>query len=78
MSASWAHGRSRSRTRIIGFLLVSGRWFNGAGEAVAPRALLLDAHLKIGDRVIVIIGNKPVSLVLVGDVLDANSGGTPC
>jgi putative ABC transport system permease protein len=59
----------------IGFLLYSGRWYRGAGEAVAPRALLQDAHLKVGDRVTVTAGNRPIGLLLVGESLDANSGG---
>jgi putative ABC transport system permease protein len=59
----------------LGFLLYSGRWFNGPGEALAPRALMQDAHLRLGDRVTVTAAGKPVSLVLVGESLDANNGG---
>jgi len=59
----------------LGFLLYSGRWFNGPGEALAPRALMQDAHLRLGDRFTVTAAGKPVSLVLVGESLDANNGG---
>ena len=59
----------------IGFLLYSGRWYNGPGEALAPRALMQDAHLRLGDRFTVTVAGKPVSVLLVGESLDANSGG---
>ncbi len=54
----------------LGFPLVSGRWFHSAGEVIVPRALMHDAHLKLGDRFTVTVGSTPVSLVLVGAVYD--------
>jgi putative ABC transport system permease protein len=65
----------RGDSSRLGFLLIAGRWFSGAGEAVAPRALMQDAHLKIGDRFTVTVGSTPVSLVLVGEVYDASNLG---
>jgi putative ABC transport system permease protein len=59
----------------LGFLLYSGRWYSAPGEAVAPRALMQDAHLRLGDHFTVTVAGKPLSLVLVGDALDATGGG---
>jgi putative ABC transport system permease protein len=59
----------------LGFLLYSGRWYNAPGEAVAPRALMQDAHLRLGQHFTVTVGGKTVSLLLVGDALDATGGG---
>jgi putative ABC transport system permease protein len=59
----------------LGFLIYSGRWYSGPGEAMAPRALMLDAHLRLGDHFTITVAGKQVSLLLVGDLLDANSGG---
>jgi putative ABC transport system permease protein len=59
----------------LGFLLYAGRWYSEAGEAMAPRALMQAAHLRLGDRFTVTVGGKPLSLLLVGESLDANSGG---
>jgi putative ABC transport system permease protein len=60
----------RGDASTLGFPLVSGRWFHGAGEVVAPHALMHDAHLSIGDRFTVTVGNTPLSLVLVGEIYD--------
>lgn len=60
----------RGDSSNIGFLLVKGRWFHGPGEAVAPRALMHDAHLGLGDHFTVTVANHPVELVLVGEVYD--------
>jgi putative ABC transport system permease protein len=54
----------------LGFLLITGRWFHRAGEVVAPRALMHDAHLRVGDRFTVTFGSTPMSLALVGEVYD--------
>jgi putative ABC transport system permease protein len=59
----------------IGFLLYSGRWYRAPGEAMAPLALMRDAHLRLGDHFTMTIAGTPVNLVLVGESLDANSGG---
>ncbi|HEX7103613.1 MAG TPA: FtsX-like permease family protein [Nitrolancea sp.] len=54
----------------IGYALISGRWFSGPGEVVAPSALMDQAHLKIGDRFSAVINGKKVLLTLVGEILD--------
>src|SRR2546421_3941592 len=35
----------------IGYVLISGRWFSGPGEVVAPTSLLQQAHLRVGQTV---------------------------
>src|SRR5205823_11800622 len=40
----------RGDSSALGYLLTSGRWFNGPGAVVAPKGLLPDAHPKIGHR----------------------------
>ena len=65
----------RGDPAAMGFLLVGGRWLSGPGEAIAPRALMQDAHLKLGDRFTVTAAGRPVRLVLVGESLDATNGG---
>jgi putative ABC transport system permease protein len=65
----------RGDSSRLGYLLFAGRWYSGQGEAVAPRGLMHDAHLKIGDRFTATVGTTPVSLLLVGEVYDANNLG---
>jgi putative ABC transport system permease protein len=54
----------------LGFLLVKGRWFDAPGEVVAPRALMRDAHLGLGDHFTITVGRRAVGVVLVGEVYD--------
>ena len=59
----------------LGYLLVSGRWFNAPGEVLAPGALLRDAHLKVGDTFVGTVRGKSLALRVVGEVYDvANLG----
>ncbi len=55
--------------------LVHGRWFNGPNEAVAPNALLSDAHAKLGDTIHVSLEGHPVDLKIVGVDVDIESLG---
>jgi putative ABC transport system permease protein len=65
----------RGDSSRLGFLLVTGRWFDGPGEVVAPQALMRDAHLALGDHFSATVGGRPVSLVLVGQVYDTSNLG---
>jgi putative ABC transport system permease protein len=65
----------RGDTSRLGFVLVSGRWFERPGEVVAPRKLIHDAHLTVGDHFTAMVGSKPVSLVLVGELFDVSNFG---
>ena len=64
----------RGDSAALGFLLVGGRWVNGAGEAVAPRSLVQDAHLRIGDSFTGTVHGVDVSLRIVGEVYDFTGG----
>jgi putative ABC transport system permease protein len=57
--ASWA-----------GYSLVTGRWFAGAGEAVAQTTFLTATGTKVGDTVTVTDHGKAVALRIVGEVFD--------
>jgi putative ABC transport system permease protein len=64
----------RGDSSALGYQLVEGRWISGPGEVVAPRALLQDAHLKIGDSFTGTFRGAALQLRLVGDVYDQVSG----
>jgi putative ABC transport system permease protein len=59
----------------LGYLLISGRWFHGTGEVVAPKALLQDAHLRVGDTFTGSAGGQPLRLHIVGEVYNLNNLG---
>jgi putative ABC transport system permease protein len=59
----------------LGYLLVSGRWFSGAGEVLAEKALLHDANLKVGDTFTATVSGKAVQLHVVGEVFDVSNLG---
>lgn len=65
----------RGDSSRLGFMLAEGRWFRGPGEALAPRKLITEAHLRLGDRFTMEIGSQSVPLVLVGNVYDASNLG---
>ena len=65
----------RGNSSRLGYLLVAGRWFSSPGEVLAPRALLHDAHLKVGDSFVGSIHGQTLPLTVVGEVYDvANLG----
>ncbi|MFF7989142.1 FtsX-like permease family protein [Kitasatospora xanthocidica] len=53
-----------------GYRMVSGRWYRGPGEAVAPATFLTEASVKIGDRVTFTDHGRPVTVRVVGEVFD--------
>jgi putative ABC transport system permease protein len=59
----------------LGYLLVAGRWFRGPGEVLAPRALLRDAHLRIGQTFTGSAEGRPLRLRVVGEVYDVGNLG---
>ena len=59
----------------LGYMLVAGRWFNGPGEVLAEKALLRDAHLKVGDTFTATADGKPLQLRVVGEVFDVSNLG---
>jgi len=65
----------RGDSSHLGYMIVAGRWLNGPGEVLAPKALLQDAHLKIGDHFSASVDGSTVPLVLVGEIYDINNLG---
>jgi putative ABC transport system permease protein len=65
----------RGDSSQLGYFVVAGRWFRGPGEALAPRALLSDAHLHVGDTVMTTVGARPLRLTIVGEVYDIDNFG---
>jgi putative ABC transport system permease protein len=65
----------RGDSSRIGFMVIAGRWFAGPGEVLAPKGLLQDAHLKIGDSFTGSVNGQSVQLRVVGEVYDINNLG---
>ncbi|MFF2081391.1 FtsX-like permease family protein [Kitasatospora sp. NPDC058162] len=53
-----------------GYKMVSGRWYQGPGEAVAPATFLTEASVKLGDQVTFASHGRSVTVRLVGEVFD--------
>ncbi|MFE4520142.1 FtsX-like permease family protein [Kitasatospora sp. NPDC056783] len=53
-----------------GYKLVSGRWYQGPGEAVAPATFLTEASVALGDRVTFTTHGRAVTVRIVGEVFD--------
>ncbi len=64
----------RGDSSALGYLLVSGRWINGPGEVVAPRGLLQDAHLRVGDTFSGTFHGAFLKLRVVGELYDFMGG----
>jgi putative ABC transport system permease protein len=64
----------RGDSSALGYLITAGRWINGPGEVVAPKGLLQDAHLKIGDTFTGTFRGAALNLRVVGEVYDFNGG----
>ncbi|WP_329048668.1 FtsX-like permease family protein [Streptomyces violaceus] len=58
-----------------GFALVSGRWIDRPGEAVVPTPLLAATGARIGDTVTLNGLAEPVTVRIVGEVLDPRNDG---
>ncbi|MFG2908880.1 FtsX-like permease family protein [Kitasatospora sp. NPDC048286] len=56
-----------------GYRLVSGRWYQGPGEAVAPSTFLTEASVRLGDRVTFTTHGRAVTVRLVGEVFDPHT-----
>jgi len=65
----------RGDSSHLGYMLVAGRWFSGPGEVLAPKALLQDAHLWIGDHFTASVHGSAVPLVVVGEIYDIDNLG---
>ncbi|MFD8782886.1 FtsX-like permease family protein [Kitasatospora sp. NPDC059599] len=56
-----------------GYRMVSGRWYRGPGEAVAPATFLTEASAKLGDRVTFTTHGRAVTVRIVGEVFDPHA-----
>jgi putative ABC transport system permease protein len=57
----------------IGFGIISGRWYSGAGEADVNTAFLTQSGLHIGDSVTVNTGTRQATVRIVGEVFRPSS-----
>jgi putative ABC transport system permease protein len=64
----------RGDSRALGFIVYAGRWFNGPGEVVAPRGLVQDAHLNLGDTFTGTVHGTALRLKIVGEVYTFGAG----
>jgi putative ABC transport system permease protein len=64
----------RGDSAALGFLVNEGRWFNGPGEVVAPKGLVQDAHLNVGDTFMGTVHGTAIKLKIVGEVYTFSAG----
>jgi putative ABC transport system permease protein len=64
----------RGDSAALGYQVTAGRWFSGPGEVVAPRGLLQDADLKIGDSFTATLHAAVLNLRVVGELYDFLGG----
>jgi putative ABC transport system permease protein len=63
----------RGASNWIGYVLISGRWFSGPGEAVAPTAFFQAAGVHVGDTVRTGSSGHQSVVRLVGEIFDQQS-----
>ncbi len=54
----------------IGYALISGRWFAGPGEVVAPTNFFAQSGLRVGDEVAITYDGHQSRVKLVGEIFD--------
>jgi putative ABC transport system permease protein len=59
----------------LGYMVIAGRWYSAPGEVLAPRGLLHEAHLKIGDSFTGSLNGQALQLRVVGETYDINNLG---
>ncbi|MBV8194291.1 MAG: FtsX-like permease family protein [Candidatus Dormibacteraeota bacterium] len=64
----------RGDSGALGYQVTAGRWISGPGEVVAPKGLLQDAHLKIGDSFTASFHAAELNLRVVGELYDFIGG----
>jgi putative ABC transport system permease protein len=64
----------RGDSASLGYLLTAGRWIQAPGDAVAPRGLVQDAHLTLGETFTATFHGAALRLRLVGEVYDFIAG----
>ena len=66
---------TRGDASQLGLMLISGRWFTTPGEVVAPKGLLHDAHLNLGESFASTAEGKTLQLRVVGELFDVSNLG---
>ena len=64
----------RGDSSSLGYLLTAGRWIEAPGDVVAPRGLVQDAHLNLGDTFTTTYHGTALRLRIVGEVYDFIAG----
>ncbi|HET9410562.1 MAG TPA: FtsX-like permease family protein, partial [Candidatus Dormibacteraeota bacterium] len=64
----------RGDSSSLGYLLTAGHWIQDPGDVVAPRGLVQDAHLKLGDTFTGTFNGQALPLRIVGEVYDFIAG----
>jgi putative ABC transport system permease protein len=64
----------RGDSSSLGYLVTAGRWIQAPGDVVAPRGLIQDAHLKLGDTFTGTFQGVTLKLRIVGEVYDFIAG----
>jgi putative ABC transport system permease protein len=54
----------------LGYAIISGRWFAGPGEVVAPTNFLTQSGLHVGDTFALTLDGRSVQVRLVGEIFD--------
>jgi len=58
----------RGDSGSLGYQILAGRWFSGAGEAVVGSGLLKVTGKKVGDSLTLYLGDRPVTVRIVGEM----------
>lgn len=58
----------RGDSSSLGYQMLSGRWFSGAGEAVASTDMLRLTGKKVGDNLTLYLGDQTVTVRIVGEM----------
>jgi putative ABC transport system permease protein len=58
-----------------GYTMVSGRWITKPCEAVVPTPFLTATDTAVGDSITLHVDGRPVTVRIVGEVLDTRNGG---
>jgi putative ABC transport system permease protein len=65
----------RGDTGWIGYPMISGRWYTGAGQADVPTYFLAATGTAIGDTVTITFAGRQIPVRIVGQVFDSDNGG---
>jgi putative ABC transport system permease protein len=61
----------------IGYKMITGHWYGGGGEADVNTAFLAQTGLSVGDTASLTVGQRPVTVRIVGEVFDPTGNDQP-